>query len=558
VRVPFRLLCLLAAGCSPAAYAADADAEVDAVLAEATAKAIGGLRDRVLRPEPAQPDAARGQPEPAQPQAGQPEPGKPESGRTGAGHPDLDEPVAPAAPDPGRPPSGPAAPLQLDLATALRLGVQGNRDYLTQRESLYQQALAFTATRFEFGPQLQSTLAAVFTDRETGRGILSADGRGAVSQILPTGGFLAVDGGLGFDHFVGPTGDAWSSNAAVRLRQPLLQGAGYAVSHEAWTRAQREVVYAVRDFELFRQGFAIDVARDYFGLTSEKQTLANQERTYQDAVFDRRRAEALFRVDRITDELQVFRARRREVETENALIDARASYQRALDAFKVRLGLPTTTTLEIVDQQPEYRPIDMDDESAVRAALHNRLDLVTQREQIEDSERQLAIAENGLLPDLNLDASYGLDGSGPGFDRASPHDWSSSVGVTMELPLQRTRQRNSLRSAQIAVAQAQRRYDLQRDQVATDVRDQLRQLRSIEQQIALQREQIEQERKAVAVMQIRYESGTVDNRDLLESRQALIDAENALIRLLLDHFVRRLELHRTLGVLFIDAEGMWS
>lgn len=510
------LLALAPSGCTPSAYAADADAEVGVALADATERTLGGLSTRVVQPEPARRQA--------------------------------DEPAPPVAD---------ASTVRIDLRAALRLAVEGSRELASEREQLYQQGLSFTATRFDFGPQLSSTIASVWTDRETGRGVLSLDGRAGVRQILPTGGSVAIDGGLGFDHFVGPASDGWTTNGAVRLRQPLLQGAGYAVSHEAWTRAQRDLVYSVRRFELFRQRLAIDIARDYFGLTSQMQTLANQERTYQDAVFDRRKAEALFSVDR-NDEQQVFRARRREIDTENALIDARAGYRRAIDAFRVRLGLPSSVTLDIVDTTPDFEPVDVDDDSAVRAALHNRLDLQSQAEQVEDVERQLAIAENGLLPDLNLDASYALDGSGPQLDRASPHDWSSSIGLTMEVPLQRTRERNSLRATQIALDRARRDLLQQRDQLDIEVRDQLRQLRSIEQQRTLQTEQIEQEKKAVAVMQIRYESGTADNRDLLEARQALIQAENALIRLEVDHFVRRLELHRTLGVLFIDADGMWQ
>ena len=543
--------------CSVASYAADADADVDQVLGEATAKTLDGLPERVLRPQPSKPQPSK---------KGNPGSGAAEEAgeNTVAGNTTgnsagttAGNAAEMAAEKVDAPPA--TQSLDLDLAVSLRLGVQGNREYKSQREQLYQQGLSFTSTRFEFGPQLSNAVSAVFNDRETSRGALSLDTRAGVSQILPTGGDVRVDGDLRFDHFSATNTDSWASNAGVSLRQPLLQGAGYAVSHESWTQAQRGLVYAVREFELFRQRFAIDIARDYFGLTSQQRTLANQDRTYQDAVFDRKKAEAMFSVDRITDDRQVFRARRREIETENALIDARAQFARAVDAFRVRLGLPEGTKIVVLDQEPEYQPIDMDDESAVRAALFNRLDLQTQKERVEDSERLLAIQANNLLPDLNLSASYGLDGSGGQLDRASPHDWSSSVGVTMEIPWQRTRQRNSVRSAQIQLDQSVRGYQLDKDRTAIEIRDQLRQLRSIEQRIALQRDQIEQEKKAVAIMRIRFESGVgnVDNRDLLEARQGQFDAENALILLLVEHFTRRLELHRSLGVLFIGPEGKW-
>ena len=58
--------------------------------------------------------------------------------------------------------------------------------------------------------------------------------------------------------------------------------------------------------------------------------------------------------------------------------------------------------------------------------------------------------------------------------------------------------------------------------------------------------------------QIRYESGDLDNRDLLEARAGLINSQNALIRQRVSHFIGRLNLMRTLGILSIDNKGMWQ
>ena len=77
------------------------------------------------------------------------------------------------------------------------------------------------------------------------------------------------------------------------------------------------------------------------------------------------------------------------------------------------------------------------------------------------------------------------------------------------------------------------------------------------QQIDLQVEQITQEQRAVTVTEIRYESGEASNRDLLDARQALIDAQNRLIDFKADHFIQQLNLRRDLGILFIDEKGMW-
>ena len=60
-----------------------------------------------------------------------------------------------------------------------------------------------------------------------------------------------------------------------------------------------------------------------------------------------------------------------------------------------------------------------------------------------------------------------------------------------------------------------------------------------------------------AIIQIQYESGDVEARDLLDARQGLTDASNALIDLKVDHFLARLRLRRDLGVFFVDDKGMW-
>ncbi len=508
--VPLAVFLVVGAGCA-AAGARHAEAEASEALAARGNAAVDGIQAAAVRPR-----AAAATPATA-PQAG--------------------------------------TPTKIDLASALAQAVRGNREYQTQRESLVQQALAFRNAQFNFGPQLSGTMSAVFADREDSLDSWAGDTHLGVRQILPTGGTIALDSGLGFLRSDGGP-SAWNSAAGLRLTQPLLRGMGYEVSHESWTQAEHDLVYALREFELFRQRFAIDIAREYFELVGQTQTLANQERRHDEAQFDRSKAEALYRVGR-SDEQALFRARRREIETENDVIDARAGYQRALDAFRIRLGLSAATAIAVADQEPDFELVDMDDTSAVAAAAHNRLDLRTAEERIDDAERAVRLADHGILPDLNLDAAYGLDGEGSALDRAAPDRWSSSIGLSMQLPLQRTLERNRAAVARIALHQAVRSRVLLHDQLELEVRDQLRQLRSMEQQVILQRDQIEYERRAVAVTQIRYEAGVLDNRDLLEARQALIDAQNTLIRLKVDHFIRRLELHRALGLLFIDTEGMW-
>jgi outer membrane protein TolC len=515
--------------CTAASYTASANREVDAVLTEATTRTFANREADLLRPETWPLPTPTPTPAVSQPAT-------------------APEPIAPLPP--GEP---------FDLRRALATATRHNRDFLGRRESLYQSGLSIALTRFQFGPQFRAAVNYLWPQSEGGTGSQQLGTDWSVSQILPTGGTVALSTGISGDWPFGPgSGDpTYGTGASITLNQPLLAGAGADVAYEPLTAAERGLTYAVRDFELFRQEFTIRIARQFFELASQKKTLANEDANYDSAVFDRRRAEALVQVGRDSEQT-VFLARRREIEAKDQLINARASYERAIDDFKVQLGLPTTTAIELVDGEPPYVPVRFEVSSAVAAARHNRLDLITQRQQVQDTERQLHLAENALLPDLSLTASFGTAGAGNDLGHAPPDEWNSSVGLSFDVPLQRKSQRNAFRNAEIALDQARRAMQLREEQVELDIKDSVRRLRSAEERIALQEDQILQEQRAVTVTEIRYETGDVTNRELLEARQALVNARNALIRLKVEHFIARLDLLKDMGVFSVDAEGSWQ
>ncbi len=447
--------------------------------------------------------------------------------------------------------------LLVDLDAALHLAFEHNRDLLDRRESLASSGLSLASAQFAVGPQWAATLGYRWADGENESESNTSSFDASVSQLLPTGGTLTLRSGLDASWPELASERSYGTEVGIELSQPLLRGFGYEVSHENHTQAERNLIYAVRDFELFRQQLSIDIVGAYYELVSQRQTLNNQEENLLQARFDRKKAEALLQVDRNNDE-QVFRARRREVQAEADLIDARAAYQRALDNLKIQLGLPIETWLEIVPNTPPFEPLVVAADRAVKIARQFRLDIRTSAERIVDAERSLRIAENALQPDIGLSLSYGLSGSDHDFLGADPEDWSLSAGLDVGLPLQRTDERIALRRAEFSLNQAKRDLQLSLDRLDFAVRDQLRRLSSTEQQVALQIELIAHELRAVTVTEIRYASGDLDNRDLLEARQGLIDAENRLIDLKANHVGQRLDLLRILGLLIVDEEGQFQ
>src|SRR5262249_46294365 len=86
----------------------------------------------------------------------------------------------------------------------------------------------------------------------------------------------------------------------------------------------------------------------------------------------------------------------------------------------------------------------------------------------------------------------------------------------------------------------------------------LRSLKTTEQRIVLDELAIDDEMKNVARLEMQVTSGDVSSRDLLESRQSLVDFKNQLIADRATHFIARLGLYRNLGLLFVDDEGRWN
>ncbi|HEX5010576.1 MAG TPA: TolC family protein [Planctomycetota bacterium] len=559
------LLAALLGGClTPGEQADSADAEVGALLDKLHTEVLSGREREVLQPAPA------AKPEPVAPQL-PPEgegpspgggPGQESKAAGRASEADLTAPLDSSSPD----------AIKLDLRSSLALAVGTGREYLDRQDSLYLAGLSLTLTRYNFGPILNSTISTLWHDSEGQPSSTELLGTFGVSQILDTGGTATFDSHVSRTHIasthsVDTDGDpftdpvkvldpVYSSGLGFDLSQPLLRGSGYLVSHEALTQGERNVVYAVRDFELFREDFSIDVARDFYDLVSRKASIANLEQSWRDAVFDATKSVALRQVDRIQD-VDVFNARRREIDAENQLIEARTDYKSALDDFKIKIGLATNAPVVLSDEEPVYRAVNLDEESAVAVALANRLDLMNARERLEDTERQVIIARDALQPELGLDLGYHLNNDSSDFNHITPDRWDATAALTLNLPLNLQEERNAYRAALISVDESRRNLQLEFDNVERDVRSQLRTLRQFDQQIELQKEQIQQELRAVAVTQIKYESGDAQSRDLLDARKSLVEAQNQLIDLQAQHVIARLRLFRNLGILFLGDDGMW-
>lgn len=576
---------LLAAGCGPAWYTRSADRQAYSVVAAKQEQQFGEPRPFTIEPdrtvqarfrEAAERAKAAGtagiEQAPAEPpEAEAMEPiAPPGEEEVEAPPPDADAvealPDQPAGP---LPPAGPET-IRLTMAEALRLAVLSNRDYRTQKEDVYLSALALTFERYLFQPQPFATGTVDLTNDTRARE-RRFDGSADVgfSQQLADGATIVASLGLTALKFINSElGDTVDSVLSFSLRQPLWRGAGRKVVQENLVQAERNVLYRVRSFARFEKTFAVQVATEYLGVLEQRQVVLNEWRNYLSLREGRQRAEWLAQAERLP-EFQVDQARQDELRAYNRWIAQREGYETRLDRFKILLGVPVESPLELDPAELEHlaeagltrHREDVD--AAVELALATRLDLQTSRDGVDDAGRKIVVAEDGLEGDVDLVASIGYD-SDPARRQSARIEFGKgeyAIGLDIDLPIDRLQERNALRRTQIDRERAAREASLLEDQVALQVRQAHRGLEEARQSYEIQRRSVELAETRVESTQLLLQADRASQRDVLESQRALVEARNALTRALVDHTITELEFRRDVGTLVVDEEGQihdWS
>jgi len=497
-------------------------------------------------------------------------------------------------------------PVKMSLIEALQIGAQNNFDYQTRKENIFEAALDLDLEEDAF----RSILDAVFNgdivankQGETARGTLSSTGDFGISQQFKSGARIASSIGLDTAKLLTHGGESTFGGVGdLSITIPLLRGSGRHIVTEPLTQAERNVVYAMYEFERFKKTFAVEVASDYLGVLSQLDEVKNNEDNYRrlisSAIRARRRADA----GRLT-EVEVDQAVQDELRARNNWIRAKESYKGRLDSFKNLLNLPTDCSIEldrseldglstrvegflsrmeekstsqndvfsaeseIILTGPDMEnrgPLEIDEEKAIQLAFENRVDLRVTVGRVYDSQRNIVVRADDLRGELTLEggAQFGLSRGG-----ASPTSENSkiradmgifSVGMTLDLPLERTQERNNYRKAYIDLERAVRNVQTQEDRIKLDIRNNLRSLLEARESLLIQTKSVKLAEKRVRSVNMFLEAGRAAIRDLLEAQDSLLQAQNSLTSAMVTYRIAELELQRDMGVLQINEKGLWT
>jgi outer membrane protein TolC len=330
----------------------------------------------------------------------------------------------------------------LSLESALNIAVENSRDYQRQKESLYSQGLALTLARHEFDP-IFSGSASGEVDRENRRNSIAGALSFGISKMLATGADLSVVLTTNLFRYIsgGDPAKAASSIISASIVQPLLEGAGREVTLENLTQAERDMVYAIRNFVRFRKTLSVDIAKDYYNLLQQKDAVQNARNNYENLEDELDRARLMAQAGRLP-EFQVDQTEQDELRARDRWIQEKEFYENLLDSFKIRLGIPTDVPIQPDPAEMKKLsdigivPPPVSAEEAIDIALDKRLDLRNTRDRVADAGRKVTVAANALK--ARLDVSGSIDVGTEGETTPLDFDFDNaaySAGLSLDLPL---------------------------------------------------------------------------------------------------------------------------
>lgn len=576
---------LTASGCSPDWYKADADRQVDKLLSEQKRQALAyePLSEAIDKPTPDAPhEPYRRVPvtpivlstgravEPATVEVpfGVSGPVNVQTADTGVDLADFRTTVWDRLDNEFLvlgPPSPKHPVVRFDLFAALTYATNNSRDYANNMEELYLSALDVTLQRHLLSPRPFVSQRVAFDGNQSEpnyRSAMTAVTTAGVRQTLPYGGEVVAQSLTTFvEGLNSTTQDGESATAAITASIPLLRGAGL-VNLEGLINSERTLVYTIRNFEVYRRSFLVDVSTRYLNLLTTRSAVFNRRQNLVSNVETTERTRVLVSAGK-NNYLDLQRALNSQFSAENSLITAEASYRQALDSFKVFIGMPVEEQLEVLPVELDVAIPETSYEDAVRLAHLYRLDLQTARDRIDDAQRQVNIAQNGLLPDLNLDAAtnFGARDATSTTPRGYNNENTSySVGATLDLPVDRVAERNQYRRTLIRLQQAQRSFNVSRDNATAAARNALRQIQSAQDQVELSKRnvQVSQNRLDLANRLLTQPllNGVAglssSNRDVVEAQGSLLEAQDDLDNARAQLQIQVLNYYRDTGTLRID------
>jgi outer membrane protein TolC len=469
--------------------------------------------------------------------------------------------------------------VRLSLLDAIRYGLEGNREidvvsYDPKRalaeiegpESVYDMRL-FADSTLRRDPNLESSVTDISTEDE----MISRVG---FRKPLITGGTISTyiqlkkndirnsDVERTYKHIIAPT---------VELKQPLLNNIGSKKEQNAIKIANYKANISDTAFRQKVIEVTDKIARVYWKLYLYKE-VADINKKNLDLAEEvlRREVERLKRG--ISQRLDVERAKSNAQIRRSTWLDSVEEYHLAMDRLKLLLNKGPLNidadTAVLPVEPPRTSPIKVEESEAIAKALDNRPEIVKARQQLMIYKADQELAAHQKLPTLDVFGRYSFSGYGDETgdawdDVAMDENDAWEVGLQFEWAFGSRKANSSYENNTLARLQANAQIKRIADDVKLEVKQVLKRLATLEDEIKANRSAKEAAEKVVAGEFSRFDIGQTSNEELLRAQDLLALTSRSLATAVAKHNMAIHELTRVQGVLpdgitmdTVDHEGI--
>ena len=212
----------------------------------------------------------------------------------------------------------------------------------------------------------------------------------------------------------------------------------------------------------------------------------------------------------------------------------------------------------VTTDKPTREKLQVDRQQAIETAKKHRPELEQARLAVANSEIQVAVARNQLLPRLDIELSQTVNGLGSTLDRAIDSESTGDMidwyaGLSLEIPIGNRAASAQLRQQKLSNLQALAKLMDTTQEIITDVNRAITQLRSYYRQITANHEAAEAASENLDALEKREQLGQALTPEFLElklnAQVRLANAKIAELRSIVDYNIAIIDLQRAQGSL---------
>ncbi|MFB3896286.1 MAG: TolC family protein [bacterium] len=348
----------------------------------------------------------------------------------------------------------------------------------------------------------------------------------SISKYFLTGGTATL---TGTGTHVQDGDSAYSSDVGLSLSQPLLQG--YGGTNSYYTLAGRKIydeqIAISRTLQSNKRSLIYSVTAAYYGLIGAQRSIKIAENAVDESQRLLKAAQTK-KEEGLVAKIDVIRAEVQLASTQANLVSAKRNFETLTDSFVNLLGLELGTPLS-VDTAINYTVRSINLDSSVNLAFENRTDYRSAELSLALSGITLKIAKRNLLPEVNLNASYGRSNSGSGFSdlfHLNNSSWAASLSWSVPFWQDRT----SLKESYIQEVAQQKINEINLEDtkrsITLEVRQAITSVLEAEENLQIIGKSVTAAEESLRLAKLSYEEALVSYLDVVSAQNDYTQVQN--------------------------------